>query len=407
VDLRGWIIDDNNGPDDGVCDGFSIDDCNAGIAGGHVRFTNIARWSAVPVGSLILVYNSAEKNTSITLADDPTDGNGDLVYILPITDSGLEATTTSLPSPPTNCGTGSYIPGNCSYSPVSYGASTVWSPISLNNTQDAFQTRRPDGSYFHGFSYGTSNMTGGPDALNFNTTGGGKVFYLNCGHHSFLSDYSFNDVAGFETPGSPNNSLNQELVDYYRGVGGCGVTPPCVVLLSSKNLVLKGKSKKGDNELMWRVDDEVGVVSYTIQRSADNINFESIGSVKSYGAVRYIFTDKNPNKVNYYRIISTLETTKYISNTIALSNSENQGFSVNNLIPNPANNSFSFDFELKNRGSEVQFVMYNMLGAIVEEQVFTRSQSINIESSHFENGIYYLVFSNGSEQQSHKLLIQH
>jgi hypothetical protein len=83
VDLRGWIIDDNNGPDDAICEGFSTQFASAGIAGGYVRFRNMYALGCVPVGSIILVYNGAEKNTSITLADDPTDSNGDLVYVLP------------------------------------------------------------------------------------------------------------------------------------------------------------------------------------------------------------------------------------------------------------------------------------------------------------------------------------
>jgi hypothetical protein len=401
VDLRGWIFDDNNGPDDGICDGFSIEDCNAGIAGGHVRFANIARWSSVPVGSLILIYNSSDKNTSITLVDDPSDSNNDLVYVLPITDSGLEATT-NIPSPPIDCNKASYEPGNCSYSPVSYTSSTTWSPISLNNSQDACQTRRPDGSYFHGFSYGTSNMTGGPDALNFNTTGTGKVFYLNCGHHSFITDYSYNDVSGFETPGLPNNSLNQELVDYYRGIGGCGIKPPCVVLLSSRNLILKGKYKSGNNELTW-YSNKTDISIYTIQRSSDNQNFETIGSIKSLNINNYKFIDYKRNNVDYYRILSD----KYISNIIVLNSINTSEFTISNIYPNPVNNKLSFNVILNNNSCVINLILHDMLGRVVIESILNESGDIQIDMTDINTGLYYLSLYSDKLEKHHKIVVQH
>src|SRR5438067_10220396 len=73
ADLRNWIIDDQNG-------WYST----SAIQQGHLRFANIANWSKVPYGSIILLYNNANKNPSITLADDPTDANKDNVYVVPV-----------------------------------------------------------------------------------------------------------------------------------------------------------------------------------------------------------------------------------------------------------------------------------------------------------------------------------
>ena len=58
VDIRGWIIDDNNGlftdcgpgnPENGAFPGH-------GVASGHLRFSNDATWEAVPEGTIIVVY---------------------------------------------------------------------------------------------------------------------------------------------------------------------------------------------------------------------------------------------------------------------------------------------------------------------------------------------------------------
>ena len=56
MDLRGWIIDDNNGyfsngPDPGE-----------GIASGAVRFSSSNPfWSCIPIGTIIVIYNSGDK----------------------------------------------------------------------------------------------------------------------------------------------------------------------------------------------------------------------------------------------------------------------------------------------------------------------------------------------------------
>ncbi|MGB1452459.1 MAG: hypothetical protein ACPG7H_02665, partial [Crocinitomicaceae bacterium] len=45
VDIRGWIIDDNNGYHG-----------SNGVAGGCNRFSNDPFWSCIPVGTIITVY---------------------------------------------------------------------------------------------------------------------------------------------------------------------------------------------------------------------------------------------------------------------------------------------------------------------------------------------------------------
>jgi hypothetical protein len=303
VDLRGWIFDDNNGFDNASCEGFSLDDCDVGIAGGHARFRNIARWAAVPVGSIILIYNNADKNPSIVLADDPADANGDLVYVLPINDTGLEGTA-SLPSPPSSCGTGSYVSGNCGYSPVTYSSPTDWAKISLNNTLDACQTRRPDGTFFHGFSYGTVNMTGGPYGINFNVSGTGRNFYLNCGHHTLLTDYSTGTAPADETPGIANSALNQELINYYRGVGGCGVVPPCVTILSVKLQAFNAKKEERSVLLDWQLASaDTEYFTFELQRSADAVDFYTIAVIDGHSSIEsYLHYDREPLSKNYYRL---------------------------------------------------------------------------------------------------------
>lgn len=79
MDLRGIIVDDNAG-------WYGTGSFNEGC----FRFPANSNWSAVPYGSVILVYRSEDKNPSITLADDPTDADHDYVYVVADTSSYLE-----------------------------------------------------------------------------------------------------------------------------------------------------------------------------------------------------------------------------------------------------------------------------------------------------------------------------
>lgn len=83
MDLRGFILDDNAG-------WYGSHAFNAGC----FRFSSSPSWSAVPYGALILIYNNADKNASIKLADYETDADGDYVYVVPGNSGYLEYNAT-------------------------------------------------------------------------------------------------------------------------------------------------------------------------------------------------------------------------------------------------------------------------------------------------------------------------
>ncbi len=215
VDIRGFIIDDNNGD-------FSNPNLfkyQTGIAQGHNRFKYIDRWTNVPLGSRILLYNNYNKDPSITLANDPTDANNDNIYILPINDSGIEG-----------AGSKPRI-SNDSYSNVGYGTGS-WEYIKLRNKQDAAQIRYPDGTYCHGFSYDISQnkMTGGPDNLRIPHSGYGRVFSFKGGDYKNINNYTITSVtnAQSQTPGLSNNTQNQQFTQDL--LNECGPNNPPVII---------------------------------------------------------------------------------------------------------------------------------------------------------------------------------
>jgi hypothetical protein len=90
ADLRGWIIDDQNGWYGGL---------STAISTGHFRFANADNWARIPYGSIILIYNAGDRNGSILIPDDPTDSNGDGVYVVPHFSPFLQVHSTQPTSP--------------------------------------------------------------------------------------------------------------------------------------------------------------------------------------------------------------------------------------------------------------------------------------------------------------------
>jgi len=193
MDIRGWIIDDNNGW------------CGAGggqgIAIGHMRFTNDPNWSCVPYGSIILLYNSGDKNLQIIQTDDPTDANNDHVYIVPSTSTLLEHTNTTPASPSSLTYT---YPAT-----TAYLAGGDWSTVGLANTGDAVIVVSPanPGTAVHAIAYGGVSNSAGATIFKA-TSGGGRNYFLTSALYTSAADYTVGNAPADETPGAPNSAAN-------------------------------------------------------------------------------------------------------------------------------------------------------------------------------------------------------
>ena len=223
VDLRGWTLDDNNG------DFSAGPSTGEGISAGHFRFDNHCTWEKVRVGSLIVLFNENDRNATIPPTNDPTDGDIDFVYIVPVRNTGA-------------CGaisgsSGYYLDGNCTApndASAAYAAASVgprWSTISLANSGDALQLRQPGTSptLYHGLSFATSgasqiNAVNHPD---YATQGANSLFFPGNNQTYLFTNANGNDFrnktnwtaqagGGAETPGTPNDLRNAQFIQSLR-----------------------------------------------------------------------------------------------------------------------------------------------------------------------------------------------
>ena len=315
VDIRGYILDDNNGTFTTPVD---YSGTASGIAPGHFRFANVGQWASIPVGSLIVIYNNDDPNPVLP-ADDPTDANNDSLYVVPHDNALFER---CLAFPQSSSPDSLYIP--CTYATAPL---TGWGALSLRNSGDAIQVRFPDGSYYHGVSYGGSEMSGGPHNLKlFTGGGGGMAGWFNTGDFFDASNWSSGSVAGNETPGLPNNAANYSWLLAMRDP--LATTCP-IVILPVEISSFTGKNIKESNVLRWTTESERNSMNFELQRSNDGNQWETISTSVASGnssiTLNYSSVDLNfPKMVNYYRLkqndidgVSSIHT-----KTVVIDNSE-------------------------------------------------------------------------------------
>jgi len=197
IDLRSWIIDDNNGyfsggPTSGV-----------GIANGAVRFKNDPFWQCIPIGTIILIYNDLDVNTSIPANDfSTTDGNCRL--ILPISSTYFENQTVSPSTAAMTYPSSGWLPGGS------------WGPISMANGGDSFQIYAPTSlsTPTHGVSWVNNNIN---TFIYFATSATNSVYYFGNTIDNNPSNQA-NWISGTcsspnnQTPGLPNNAANTSFI---------------------------------------------------------------------------------------------------------------------------------------------------------------------------------------------------
>lgn len=191
VDLRGWIIDDNNG--------WHASGSGTGIAPGHVRFANIPQWANVKIGTLILIYNDADVSTATAaLTPDETDANADCRYILPISSTTLEKNTTD---PNTT---------SSSYAGATYSTTGTWTPLGMANGGDAFHTVSPTNLNAPYFSIGWGNNTALTNVYYSGAQGGNVIYMANSVNNDPFNSANYTEALAStsETPGAPNNVAN-------------------------------------------------------------------------------------------------------------------------------------------------------------------------------------------------------
>lgn len=367
VNLSGWILDDNNGEWGGTFTGV-------GVGNGHVILGNCL--NNVPIGSLIVIYNTDDPNPAIP-ADDPNDSNNDLVYIIPLDDGCLSQCLVT-PNRTTmrsdyNCTGGTSQPVNVTFSgPVIYGLAG-----------DAVQVRRPNGDFYHGYSYGNV-----PGTLSFNISGSGnRTYEFQCGDWDSASNFSTSNASA-QTPGEGNSEENSRMIQNiqngYFDYDNPNRLDHCANVLNPRIAFFEGNLVEDKVDLAWKIQAQ-SLSEVNLERKTLSGVFQSLESFKPQENKQF-YTDALPimGKNTYRLKLRDIQGGISYSNQLEVWVGDEQ---FSRLFPNPTKDQLFLDFS--SPAYRKVFLISALGQQVMNPKVFTEENGY-ISLEKMPEGMYWL-----------------
>ncbi len=166
--------------------------------------------------------------------------------------------------------------------------------------------------------------------------------------------------------------------------------------------------------LNWITATELNNAGFTVEKSLDNIVWNTIGTVSGNGttteAHNYSFTDQDPFVgTSYYRLKQTdYDGTAEYSNTIEVVYGAVSDYSLEQNYPNPFNPSTTIKYSIPEDGF-VKLSVYNMLGEEVSTLVNGNQEAgryeLSFNASELSSGVYVYRLEAPNYTSSKKLIL--
>jgi NAD kinase len=157
--------------------------------------------------------------------------------------------------------------------------------------------------------------------------------------------------------------------------------------------------------LFWQVETQLGITSYTIERSSDGIHFAAIGTVASNNnsSSSYNFTDDSPLAgKNYYQLRVIENGRESLSNIILITTSNKAEIIV---YPNPVTSEGVLYITTNSKGGK--FILESMSGQLLlQSNLQSGSNAINLSSLAKGIYIYKVHFTDSRINKTGKLVVQ-
>lgn len=179
-------------------------------------------------------------------------------------------------------------------------------------------------------------------------------------------------------------------------------------------ITFTGRAYNDDALLKWVVSNEQNVLSYTVERSADGVNYTEAGTVNATGNINqqtYHFTDYNAAQTGtivYYRVRSNEITgTGRYTNTISVNFIVTAIVSVN-LQPNPVISKANLLIDAV-ADEMVQLKIVDNTGRVIKLMnviLVKGKNTIVLDVNTFKTGMYYIHINGKSINEQTKLIKQ-
>lgn len=264
-----------------------------------------------------------------------------------------------------------------------------------------------------------------PLSVNSNGGNGGNV--TNSGAHAggggggqgviiYPASQPTVNVTSTATNGNPGTDNSGGLVSAGPGGGtnNGGIIPNSPTPLPIELISFEGAAESNKIKLTWATATETNNDYFTIEKSADGIHFNSIGTVDGAGnslsLKNYSLYDYKPySTINYYRLKQTDYNESFTYSKIISITSENE--TTYTMFPNPASISEPIYvlFDKTNYANSVELSIFDITGKLITTTTIKDLSEDNhvkkINTVELAKGIYMIRFYNGNKNYIKKLVI--
>ncbi len=285
---------------------------------------------------------------------------------------------------------------------------TAFTPASFNGPPP--NNCLMNGSLSAGGPFGTRSIVG-YTATGCGTSGFGCVSTtVACGNaRAWCNNFTFTvnripdsiRVFGAEGGGNP--------------IGGCYPNPDMKIDFSSFPVLwgdIEGIRSTAGINVKWSTLREVDTDYMIVERSIDQVSFESIGELPSAGnssaQVRYQFFDPAPvTGSNWYRIVQVDRNgASYDSEIIEVNYFKPEAITWGNIGPNPTSSAIDFTF-YSPRSEPVKVILFDVTGKVDRSFVMDAiigGNSMHLDLNDLNRGAYYLSVQGAGEKLIHKVI---
>ncbi len=234
-------------------------------------------------------------------------------------------------------------------------------------------------------------------------TGGGRISWVNASVSNSGVSSSYIGCADGVTR-LHGNTVNDGTSLNSKSNFSIELTP-CALTLPVELLYTKGEVVEGDAVISWATIMELNNDYFTIEKSYDGENWETIGEVDGAGdsqeIIHYSFIDENiENRVVYYQIKQTDFDGKFsYSNIVSV-------FEEGDLriYPNPSTGYFNVALV---GGVYSKYEVYDIRSSAIVESVIEETTSLfGIDLSEYSKGIYLVKFYSSQGVTTKKIIVE-
>lgn len=195
---------------------------------------------------------------------------------------------------------------------------------------------------------------------------------------------------------------------YTIGTKNAAASPLPIELIDFNCNIINTKSV----QLNWTTASESNSSYFSVERSIDAVNYESIGILNGAGnsltTLHYSLTDVAAlSETSYYRLkmVDLDQSSKYSSIcSVTNHNSDNRSDII--IYPNPTNGSITVDFNHTAYNQPDSYSIMDITGKKIEVNTIKNNNSVTIDMSSLQSGMYMLEVIKGNQKSVKKITLQ-